>query len=95
MFRGIFARVLSDERLDQIFRDHKERQVESELMFSTLMDLLAPVVSGSKPSVHASFQERHEKLPVSSQSVYNKLRGTEPSVSAALVRVLRPIWARC
>ena len=87
LFRGLFARVFSDERMNQIFRDHKERQVESDVVFSSLMHLLAPVVSGGKPSVHAAYQEQEEQLGVSKQAVYDKLQGVEPAVSAALVRV--------
>jgi len=87
LFRGLFARVFSDERMDQIFRDHKQRQLESPVVFSSLIDLLTPVVSGGKASVHASYQERQEELGVSKQAVYDKLQGVEPAVSAALVRL--------
>ena len=87
LFRGLFARVFSKESLNQIFREHKERQVESDLVFSSLIDLLTPVVSGSKPYVHTSYQELEEQLCVSKQAVYDKLRGVEPAVSAALVNV--------
>lgn len=87
LFRGLFARTFSDEQMDQIFRDHKERQLESEIVFSSLIHLLTPVVSGGKPSVHASYQEREEQIGVSKQAVYDKLQGVEPAVSAALIRV--------
>lgn len=87
LFRGLFARVFSDERMDEIFRDHKERQVESDILFSSLIHLLTPVVIRSKPSVHASYQEQEEHLGVSKQAVYDKLQGVEPTVSAALVGV--------
>jgi len=87
LFRGVFARVFSDERMNQIFRDHEERQVESEIVFSSLIHLLAPVVSGGKASVHASYQECEEQIGVSKQAVYDKLQGVEPSVSDALVGV--------
>lgn len=87
LFRGLFARIFADERLDQIFRDHKERQIESDILFSSLIHLLTPVISGGKPSVHASFQAREEQLGVSKQAVYDKLQGVEPRVSAALVSV--------
>ena len=85
LFRGCFARVFSEERLDDIFRDNAERQVESDVLFSSLIHLLAPVVSGGKPSVHASYQEREEQLGVSKQAIYDKLKGVEPQVSSALV----------
>lgn len=87
LFRGLFARVFSDECMDQIFRDHKERQLESPVLFSSLIQLLAPVVYGSKPSVHASYQEREDQLGVSKQAVYDKLQGVEPAVAGALVGV--------
>jgi hypothetical protein len=87
LFRGLFGRVFSDERMDQIFRDHKERQLESPVVFSALIGLLTPVVSGGKASVHASYQEHQEELGVSKQAVYDKLQGVEPAVSAALVRL--------
>ena len=84
MFRTMFARVFSDEKLDQVFWDHRERQVEGDLLFSALIRLLVPVVSGSKPSVHASYQA--SDLDVSRQAIYGKLQGVESNVSAGLVR---------
>lgn len=87
LFRGLFARVFSDERMDQVFRDYKERQIESPVVFSSLIHLLTPVVSGGKPSVHASYQEREEQLGVSKQAIYDKLQGVEPAVSGAMVKV--------
>lgn len=84
MFHGLFARLFSDEALDEIFAKNRDRQVESPLLFSYLVGLLAPVVSGSKPSVNASHQASDSK--VSRQAVYDKLKGIEPLVSAALVR---------
>lgn len=85
LFRGCFARVFSDERMDQIFRENAQRQVESDVLFSSLMHLLPPVVVGSKPSVHAAYQEREEELGVSKQAIYDKLKGVEPQVSSALI----------
>lgn len=87
LFRGLFARVFSDDRMNEMFREYKGRQVESDILFSSLIHLLAPVVSGGKPSVHASFQEREEQLGVSKQAIYDKLKGVEPNVSAALVAI--------
>ena len=48
LFRGLFARVFSNERMDQIFRDHKQRQLESDVVFSSRIHLLTPVVSDGK-----------------------------------------------
>jgi len=87
LFRSLFARVFSAEQLDRVFHDHKRRQVEGDLVFSALIRLLTPVVSGGKPTVHASYQELENEVGVSYQAVYDKLQGVESSVSAALVRV--------
>lgn len=87
LFRGMFSRVFSADRLNEIFVDHKQHQVESDLLFSSLVDLVTPVVAGSKRSVHASYQDHEKELGVSKQAVYDKLRRVEPTVSAALVRI--------
>lgn len=84
MFRGLFARLFSDDVLDQIFAKYRERQVESPLLFSYLVRLLVPVISGSKASVNASHQASDCEL--SRQAVYDKLKGIEPAVATALVR---------
>lgn len=84
MFRGLFARLFSDEVLDRIFSEHRVHQVDSTLLFSYLVRLLVPVISTSRPSVHASHQASDCK--VSRQALYDKLKGVEPAVSSALVR---------
>lgn len=87
LFRGMVAWVFSDERLEEIFRQFKERQVESELLFSTMIRLLTRVVVGSKRSVNAAFVDMKQEVGVSSQALYDKLSGVELPVSEALVRV--------
>jgi len=86
LFRATFARVYSAEKLDQIFREHKRRQVEGELLFSTVVELLAPVIYKAQPSLNASYQEHKDHVGVSKAAVYDKLQGVEPQVSAALVQ---------
>jgi len=44
------------------------------------------VVLGVEPSVFAAYRKRRHKLPVKDDSIYNKLKGMELGVSAALVR---------
>ena len=84
MFRSLFARVFSDQTLDALFSQHSVWQVESKLLFSALVKLLTPVVSGASHSVNASYQMSN--CEVSSQAVYDKLKGVESEVSASLVR---------
>jgi hypothetical protein len=87
LFRGLFARVFSDERMNEIFRAHKRRQRESTIVFSVLMRMLTPVVSGAKKAFNSSFIEHEKTLGASFQAAYDKLQRVEPSVSAAIVRV--------
>jgi Transposase DDE domain len=84
MFRGLFSRLFSDNVLDEVFSNYREKQVESPLLFSYLVGLLVPVISGSKPSVNAAHQSSENQ--VSRQAVYDKLKGIETRVSSALVR---------
>lgn len=86
MARAVLQRVLNPQHLDQLFARTAQRQYTNELLFSTLVDLLAKVVLGQEPSVHAAYRKVEEQIPVSDQSVYNKLQHVELAVSAALVR---------
>ena len=45
MVRGLMANVLSPAELNALFRETAERQHESPLLFSTIVDLLSLVVS--------------------------------------------------
>jgi len=69
-----------------LFEEHADRQYTRSLLFSTMVDLMGVVVSKSRPSIHAAFQEVSETLPVSLAAVYDKLNGLEPQVTSALVR---------
>lgn len=84
MFRSLFARLFSPELLDGLFAKNRRQQVESPILFSYLVHMMTPVVSGSRASVNASY--RANPCRQSSQAMYDKLQGIEPNVSAALVR---------
>lgn len=86
MMRGILERVMSPDKLDQLFEQTAQKQYTRELLFSEVVDLMMPVVTGRRPSVHASYQAKEEELVVSCTSVYNKINGLEPNVSAELIR---------
>lgn len=86
MIRLAMERAMGDEGLDALFRATAERQYERELLFSTIVRLMVPVVCGSRKSVHEAYRHSVDPPAVSVASVYNKLNGIEPGVSAALVR---------
>jgi hypothetical protein len=86
MVRSTLERVLSPESLDAIFAKSAVRQVEGELLFSSVVELLAVVVWRQRDSVRQAYQQARENFEVSVRSVYNKLNGTETQVCRSLVR---------
>lgn len=84
MFVGLLSRILSEESLDKIFRDHSQHQVESPILFSYLVEVLTPVVVGKSKTVNTSHRELG--LNVSRQAVYDKLKGVEAEVTSAMIR---------
>jgi IS4 transposase len=85
MARAVLQRILDPQRIDQLFARTAQRQYTNELLFSSLVDLMTRVVLGQQPSVHAAYRQLQDQLPVSDQSIYNKLQHVELGVSAALV----------
>jgi hypothetical protein len=72
--------------IDALFREHAQRQYERDLLFSSVVEVMAQVVLPVEPTVLAAYRACQDRLPVSDQSLYNKLQAVEPRVSEALVR---------
>ena len=85
MTRMTLEHVFGAPGLDTMFARTAERQRTEALLFSSVVDLMTVVVHGIRPSIHDAFQAVADTLPVSLTSVYNKLNGVEPVVSAGLV----------
>jgi hypothetical protein len=85
MARAVLQRILDPHHIDQLFARTAQRQYTHELLFSSLVDLMSRVVLCQEPSVHAAYRKLEKQLPVSDQSIYNKLQHVELPVSAALV----------
>jgi IS4 transposase len=88
MARGGMEYALNPLILDQLFEDVAEKQSTHKLLFSTIVDLMSVVVCRIRPSIHAAFQARAETVGATIDAVYDKLDGTEPAVSAALVQTV-------
>lgn len=86
MVRATLENAFSPQAIDAIFADAAQQQYEGELLFSSVVDLLAMVVWRQKKSVGEAYKHAQEKYEVSVRSVYNKLNGTEMSVCRELVR---------
>jgi hypothetical protein len=86
MARGMVQRVLNPVQINNWFDSTANKQYSKDLLFSTVVDIMTQVVCGSRRSVNAAYQAAEENIGVSITSVYNKLKGIEPEISAELVR---------
>jgi len=85
MMRGLVEYAFEAKRLDEIFEGTAQVQYTRELRFSTVADLMSEVVFNISPSIGAAYLANVDQMTVSPKSVYNKLNGIEPQISAALV----------
>jgi hypothetical protein len=85
MARSLLERTLPPEALDALFEDKADKQYTRELTFSSVVDLMGQVVTSAFGSVHAAYLDKSFNISVSLTSLYNKLQGIEPAVSAGLV----------
>jgi IS4 transposase len=86
MARAIVERFFEPKHLDALFRATAVKQYERNLLFSSVVDLMQSVVLGAEPTVFAAFRKRRHLLPVTDDSIYNKLKGMELGLSEAVVR---------
>ena len=101
MARMTLQRALDADWVNAVFEQHRQMQYTRELLFSTVVDLMALVALGLRPSLHAAAKRAHD-LPVSLTALYDKVNHAEPAVLRALVRggaerlapVMRPLRTR-
>jgi len=86
MFRGTLENAVTPNLLDEIFAKTAKRQRCGELLFSSVVDLLALVATGTRRSVNDAYKAKKEQFTDSVTSVYNKLDGVETEVSRQMVR---------
>lgn len=86
MLRGVLENVFRPQAIDEIFAATAQLQRPGELLFSSVVDLLALVVLRERRSLNHAYTHAQEQFEVSITSVYNKLNGTETAVCRELVR---------
>jgi hypothetical protein len=86
LVRATLENVLAPQAIDKIFSSAARQQHQGELLFSSVVNLLALVVWRQKKSVGQAYKHAQEKFQVSVRSIYNKLNGAETAVCRALVR---------
>ncbi|MDP4023560.1 IS4 family transposase, partial [Methylobacterium sp. NEAU 140] len=85
MARTLLEQAFPAPWLDAVFAQHRGRQYERTLLFSTVVELMMRVAVGLQPSLHAAARQA-EPLPVSLTALYDKLKRTDPDLLGALVR---------
>ncbi len=86
MFRGTLENAVTPELLDEVFAKTAKRQRCGELLFSSVVNLMAVVATGGRRSINDAYLAREEEFTVSVASVYKKLNGVETEVSRQMVR---------
>lgn len=86
MAHVILNNVLSDEKLNEIFKNHRQSQRESRWLFSMIVGLMTLVVFQVRRSVGDAYKHYQAIAPAQKSPLYEKINKTEPQVSEALVR---------
>jgi len=86
MARATVEYALSQDALNELFEQEAIDGYTKDLLFSTTVDLMSLVVCNKALHVQAAFKQLKNRIPVSLNSVYEKLKHIETPVSAALVR---------
>src|SRR2546428_10938530 len=71
-------RALAAPWLDALFAQHAERQYVRSLLFSTVVDLLASVTFGFRPSIHAAVKAAGDNPPGSGKAAGGKTNPSGP-----------------
>src|SRR5438034_957109 len=87
MARAVLEHAFPDQVLDQMFRRTAEQQCEDQLLFSTVVKVLASVVTRGRKSVRDSYlAETRAQAEATLSALYAKLQNTETVVVSGLVR---------
>jgi S-adenosylmethionine/arginine decarboxylase-like enzyme len=70
MVRGLLEKILSAQKLDELFERSSKSQYTKELLFSTVVEMMSSVSCGIRPSIHAAYQAKVSSMGVSVTSVY-------------------------
>jgi hypothetical protein len=81
MVHGTLERVLGAEQLHAWFARTAQKQYTHAVLFSTVYDILSPVVFRIKLSVRAAYRDHEDQEGASLISLYNKLNGVEAHTS--------------
>jgi len=83
--RMISERVVDDDFLRTLFREHAVTQYDREITITHLVEVMLDVACGVVPSVRAGFLRRQDEMAASLTAFYGKLDRADPELGMALV----------
>src|SRR5712691_3986213 len=86
MARALLERTLQPEALDRLFLEHATTQINHEVLFSSVVNLLSQVALRINLSVRQAYLDNPHHQSVSLSALYQKINHLEPSLGPALVR---------
>jgi hypothetical protein len=93
--RLVAERIVDDDLLGRLFREHAVTQYDREITITHLVEVMLDVACGMAPSVRAGFLRREAEMTASLTAFYGKLDRADPELGMALVsnvaRQLRPV----
>jgi hypothetical protein len=85
MTRSIVELVLGDQ-LDEVFQQHRGRQYDDTIKFSTVAMSMAEIALGTVDNRNQAYRKYKAELQTSLEAYYGKTNRTEPAVCEAVVR---------
>lgn len=85
MIRACLECAFADSQIDDLFARVATTQYYRQLTFSSMVDLVAKVVTRRYSSIHAAYRAEPTRLAASLNSIYEKLQCTELALSETLV----------
>ena len=85
MVRGTLERVFDPAQLERVFETNAVLQYTKELAFAQCVQAMSDVVFQVSPTVGAWYKDHQDDVPVTRQSLYDKLKHLELGTSAGLV----------
>ncbi len=86
MTRIVLDEMLSEEEIQQVFKDARGRNYQRDMAFNSLCDAIADVILEFCPSPNQAYLDHKESLAVSRTAFYNKLKNVDVRLSRKLVQ---------
>lgn len=84
MTRCIIGAVI-DDRFDELFEEHRERQYDRSIKFSVLAASVGEIALGTVENRNQAYRKYQDELQASTTAYYGKLNRCEPRISEAVV----------